>query len=154
MQSVTESEKQIISKASQFSSLAEGSNIEINSTIDLDGKEVVLPGNCSVFFNGGAIKNGTLTGNNTSLYGDVKVERLAGSFATPVRASYLTSGGFSDLLSLLGLNTKTVILDEDYSLPVTSVQSISCPYIKYLIGEDIVIDITGTGDISTELYHV
>lgn len=154
MQSVTESEKQIISKASQFSSLAEGSNIEINSTVDLDGKEVVLPGNCSVFFSGGAIKNGTLTGNNTSLYGDVKVERLAGSFATPVRASYLTSGGFSDLLSLLGLNTKTVILDEDYSLPVTSVQSISCPYIKYLIGEDIVIDITGTGDISTSPFYL
>ena len=153
-QTISENEKTIVTKASQLSSLAEGSDIEINDTVDLDGKEVALPANCAVYFRGGIIKNGTLTGNNTSLYGDVKVERLAGSFATPVRASYLTSGGYSDLVSLLGLNTKTVILDEDFTLPAASAQAISCPYVKRLIGEDIKIEITGGGTITTPFFLI
>ena len=144
-----ESARTVISSAVQLASIAANSEIEINSVIDLDNNEVELPAGCSLYFNDGVIKNGTLKGNDTSLYGHVKVERLSGSFATPVRASYLTSGGYSDLVSLLGLNTKTVILDENYDLSVSSVSSISCPYVKYLIGEDITIQITGTGSISS-----
>lgn len=144
----------MITSASQLASLSPNTDAEINSVIDLNNSQVEIAYGCSLYFNGGSIVNGTIVGNNTSLYGIVKVELLAGSFATPVRASYLTTGGYSGLASLLSLNTETVILDKDYSLPVTSVQSISCPYIKYLIGEDISINITGTGDISDELFYL
>lgn len=146
--STNESARTVINSATQLASLVANSEVEINGVIDLGNSEMELPAGCSLYFNGGIIKNGTVVGNNTCLYGDVKVERLAGSFATPVKASYLTSGGYSDLVSLLSVNAEKAIIDVDYSLPATSVQSISCPYIKYIIGKDKKIEITGTGTVS------
>ncbi|MBR2238818.1 MAG: hypothetical protein IJ887_13290 [Prevotella sp.] len=147
--STNELARTVITSAAQLASLPANTEAEIISVIDLGNSEVEIADGCSLYFIGGSLINGTLVGNNTSLYGDVTVECLAGSFATPVKASYLTSGDYSNLLSLLGLNTKTVILDKDYTLPVSSVSSISCPYVKYLIGEDIIIRLSETGTISS-----
>ena len=45
------------------------STYEIRDVFDLNGKTIFLPENCILVFNGGAIKNGTLVGNNTYIVG-------------------------------------------------------------------------------------
>ena len=39
----------------------------INKTYDLSGKELVIPENCLLFFKNGLLKNGIVTGNNTTV---------------------------------------------------------------------------------------
>ena len=138
----TSNQMVIISNAAQLASLAANSEAVIYSTIDLGGNLIEIAAGCSLHFEGGRLNNGTLKGNNTSFYGDVKVLHLAGSFATPVRASFLTtSRDMSQLKELLELNVTTVILDADYTLARTSVCSICSCYVKDIIGEDITISV-------------
>lgn len=46
---------------------------EIRDVFDLNGKTITLPENCTLIFAGGALRNGTLVGNNTYLIGSADV---------------------------------------------------------------------------------
>ena len=43
----------------------ENSIYKITDQFDLQGREIILPRNCTLIFDGGRIKNGTIVGNNT-----------------------------------------------------------------------------------------
>ena len=76
--------------------LTEKTTYSINKDIDLHGKTLVVPRGCSLIFNGGSIKNGTLKGNDTRLI-NLKEDCLLCYF----------EGTFSDLsinVSSLGLH--------------------------------------------------
>ena len=123
-------------------------NYEITEEIDLQQKRIVMPESCDLIFNGGGLLNGTLVGDNTGLFGDVRVEHLEGSFSTPIRSSYSVMQTDADKLKqLLTLDVKTLILDEDFAPAFSSGNDpmIRCNNIEYLIGEDITISATNTG---------
>ncbi len=60
---------------------------EIMEVLDLAGQEWVLAENCTLLFNGGAIKNGTLVGSNTRLDGNLyhvfDSVKIAGTWLMP-----------------------------------------------------------------------
>ncbi len=45
----------------------------ITEDIDLSGKNISMPKGCTLIFEGGRIKNGTITGNNTRIYATGKI---------------------------------------------------------------------------------
>ncbi len=88
----------------------------IKSEIDLNGLDISIPENSTLFFNGGCFKNGGITGHNTLLKGLVKVDRISGSFRNKeFYSSWSTrKTDYFKARSLLSLCVESLIIDEDY----------------------------------------
>ncbi|MBR2238817.1 MAG: hypothetical protein IJ887_13285 [Prevotella sp.] len=133
--------------SNQHAYLSENADYVINGDIDLNNRLLEIPETSSLIFKRGGFYNGTIKGNHTSMTGNVRVERLEGSFSTAIRSSYSTMETDVDKLKvMLSLNVPTLILDEDYSLsfPNGNDKTIYCSHIQHIIGEDIIISATNS----------
>lgn len=64
----------ILSNISQLSSIPANTIYKIVSDIDLQGKTLTIPANCTLDFQGGSFSNGTIVGSNTRFSGNIKLD--------------------------------------------------------------------------------
>lgn len=64
----------ILSNVSQLSSIPANTIYKIVSNIDLQGKTLTIPANCTLDFQGGSFSNGTIVGSNTRFSGNIKLD--------------------------------------------------------------------------------
>ena len=65
-----------MNKASQFENMKENSVVVIEDNIDLAGKSIVIPQNCTLLFEGGKLTNGTVTFLDTKISGAPLMEGI------------------------------------------------------------------------------
>ena len=77
---------------------------EIRYDFDLNGKEITIPENCVLKFNGGSLSNGTIKGNNTLLKCDIANLvniKLEGIFSNDIyKLSWFTDNSSDDINTL------------------------------------------------------
>ena len=103
--------------------LRKGNVFHVLGEVDLEGKDWVLPNDCTIQFDGGQINNGCLYGCNTLLKGDVSLNCLVkGYFANDYFfVSWLKSSDSFHLAlmieSIFNLDHSTILfLDKDIRL--------------------------------------
>lgn len=140
-----------LSESNIFHSLnRRNSKFILTEPIDLHGRRILIPVGSSLDFKGGAFINGIVEGQQTKLLGDVKVERLSGSFISPVRSSYSSlKTDFEKFNMLFSLSIDELVLDEDYSLSHVTNQIVSI--IPTVRGENISINVCSDCSLSGKL---
>lgn len=87
---------------------------EVRDLFDLGGEEISFAAGSIIKFCGGQIANGTISGENITLEGKVKVDKVAGKWDVFKSSWSSMAAGYDKLAMLLAIDAKELVLDESF----------------------------------------